>query len=184
MSFRRFAPGTQAHPTQIPLRGGVRTRRVAGSVAMLAVVAGSFLVGPAASPAAAAPVAIAATPRAEQAEAQLLWQINADRARAGLWPLALNRTLSDGASAWSTWMAAHGQLFHHPDLRSVAWQAQPGGWSAIGENVGVGPDGIRLHQQFMGSRSHAAHVYGNYTSIGIGAVESGGRIWVTVRFLR
>lgn len=183
MSFQRFAPGTQTQRTPVPLGRGLRTRRVLASALALVVGVGSLVAGPAATPAAAAPV-VAVTPLSQQAEAQILWMINADRARAGLPPLVAHGALLSQTDGWSTWMAAHGYLFHHPDLRTMATLAQPSGWSAVAENVGAGSNGMRLHDQFMASRSHASNVYGNFRSVGVGAVESGGRVWVTVRFLR
>jgi len=182
MPFRPLAPRRPASAAR--RRPRARTRRPLAALAALATAATLTVVGPSAAPAAAAPVAITTSARAQLAESQILWQINADRARAGLPALAVNPTLMDQTEAWSRWMAAHGHLFHHPDLAAMASQAQPWGWSAVAENVGVGADGLRLHAQFMSSRSHAANVYGNFASVGVGTVESGGRIWVTVRFLR
>jgi len=185
MPSRRHARRHEAQSAPMPIRRRFRTRRVLASVAALAITSGLGLVGASASPAAAAPaVAITSSSRAQLAEAQLLWQINATRARRGLAPLASHPVLADQTQAWSTWMAAHGSLFHHPDLASMAWLAQPSGWSAVAENLGYGTDGLRLHDQFMASRTHAANVLGNFRSVGVGAVESGGRVWVTVRFLR
>lgn len=165
-------------------RGPLRPRRALALLAAFAAAATLTVTGPAAGTASAAPVAISVTNASQLAEAQLLWLINADRARAGLAPLAAHGVLEQQTDAWSTWMAAHGHLFHHPDLRAMATQAQPTGWSAIAENVGAGTGGIALHQRFMSSPTHARNVLGDYRSIGVGAVESGGRIWVTVRFLR
>lgn len=159
-----------------------RLRRACAAVAAAATLV-LAVAGPGATAAGAAPT-IAVTGSSQLAEAQLLWQINADRARAGLPALAPQSVLLTQTDAWSTWMAAHGHLFHHPDLGAMATQAQPWGWSAVAENIGAGSDGLSLHQRFMSSAGHARNVYGDFRSVGIGAVESGGRIWVTVRFLR
>lgn len=165
-------------------RARPRPRRALALLAAFAAAATLTVTGPAAGTAAAAPVTISVTNASQLAEAQLLWLINADRARAGLAPLSAHGVLEQQTDAWSTWMAAHGHLFHHPDLAAMATQAQPSGWSAIAENVGAGTDGISLHHRFMSSPTHARNVLGDYRSIGVGAVESGGRIWVTIRFLR
>ncbi|MFP5320959.1 MAG: CAP domain-containing protein [Acidimicrobiia bacterium] len=159
-----------------------RLRRACAAIAAAATLT-LTVAGPGAGTASAAPT-IAVSRASQLAEAQLLWQINADRARAGLPALAAQPVLLTQTDAWSTWMAAHGYLFHHPDLGAMATQAQPWGWSSVAENVGAGTDGLSLHQRFMSSPGHARNVYGSFRSVGVGAVESGGRIWVTVRFLR
>jgi len=158
-------------------------RLLARALAAVAATAAFTVTGPGAGTASAG-VAIVASPAAQNAESQLLWRINEDRARAGLPPLVVHSVLQEQTDAWSRWMAAHGELFHHPDLAAMATQAQPSGWSAVAENVGVGTDGLAIHQRFMASPAHRANVLGSFRSVGVGVVESGGRLWVTVRFLR
>jgi len=53
-----------------------------------------------------------------------------------------------------------------------------------GENVGVGRDVASIHQAFMGSAVHREQIYGDYRTAGVGIVQSDGRLWVTVRFLK
>jgi len=77
-------------------------------------------------------------------------------------------------------MQAAGEIYHNPNLANVT-----SGWSALAENVGVGPDVARLHDAFMDSAGHKKNILGNYNYVGIGVVrETETKIWVTVVFMR
>ena len=80
-------------------------------------------------------------------------------------------------------MASRGVLSHDPNLAQVAAQVEPA-WRGVAENVGVGYSVKQLHDAFMGSTGHRNNILNpSYNRVGIGVVLSGGRIWVTVRFL-
>jgi hypothetical protein len=121
-----------------------------------------------------------ATPvAATELEASMLSLINAERADNGLAPLATYSDLVDDAIAHSTTMRDMVYLHHNPELGSVTT-----GWFALGENVGVGPTVDSLHAAFMASPGHRANVLGDYNYAGVGIVEDGPRIWVTIVFMR
>jgi hypothetical protein len=125
----------------------------------------------------AAPVAATVDP---SAESDFLELINIERAGEGLAPLATYFDIADDAHAHSLVMMTTGNLHHNPDLASVTT-----GWSALGENVGVGPTVESLHTAFMNSPGHRANVLGDYNYIGIGVeVESAHKMWATMVFMR
>ena len=123
----------------------------------------------------AAPVAASAP----ELEASMVELINEERAGNGLDPLATYFDLTDDAIAHSGVMRDGNNLHHNPDLGSVTT-----GWYALGENVGVGPGVESLHDAFMASPGHQANVLGDYNYVGVGIVEDGPRIWVTIVFMR
>jgi uncharacterized protein YkwD len=135
----------------------------------LVILSATLLIG------ALAPAASAAAP-----EAELLGLMNAERAGAGLAPLATHPDLADDAAAWSRHMMAEGSLSHNPNLAAVT-----SSWDKLGENVGVGATISSLHRAFMGSSSHRGNVLGDYSHVGIAVVEeSPTRMWVTVVFMK
>jgi hypothetical protein len=125
-------------------------------------------------------VAAFATPALAGAEGEFVSKINASRVAAGLAPLEVYWDLTDDARAQSASMAAKGEIFHNPNLASVT-----GVWSALGENVGVGPDVSSLHAAFMASAGHRANILGDYNYIGVGVtVDENGLVWATMVFMR
>ena len=128
--------------------------------------------------------ALALTVPAGAAEAsledQFLASINAERAAEGLAPLLPYWDLVDDARAHSDLMEATDHLHHNPNLAAVTT-----GWSALGENVGVGPGVDVLHDAFMRSTGHRHNILGNYNYAGVGVVvENEWKMWVTVVFMR
>ena len=111
-------------------------------------------------------------------EERFMQLINADRAANGRPGLAMDGTLRDLARAHSGTMAGAGHIFHNSNLGSQV----PGGWRALGENVGVGPGVDALHIAFMNSPGHRANVLGDYDKAGIGIVMSGSTMYVTEIF--
>lgn len=106
--------------------------------------------------------------------------INEERADAGLDPLRSDPSLASVAQAWSAKMASSGRLAHNPSLRD---QVDPG-WQRLAENVGTGSGVEVLHRSFMASAGHRGNVLGDFSRVGVGVVEAGGRLWVTVNFLQ
>ena len=105
--------------------------------------------------------------------------INAERAGAGLAPLARAQDLSATARAHSREMAAAQALFHRASFASVCC------WSAVAENVGTGFSVTSLHGMLMNSPSHRANIMNPaMTQVGIGYVRTGNRLWVTQVFRR
>jgi uncharacterized protein YkwD len=90
-------------------------------------------------------------------------------------------SLSVKAERHSQAMARKGYIYH---TRCLSCLFDGYGWSVGGENVGVGATVKSLHRAFMDSPPHRRNIlYRGYRYIGVGAVRSGGRLWVTVLFM-
>jgi len=108
--------------------------------------------------------------------------VNASRQERGLPALALDQELSNKAGAWATEMANSGHLRHSNLPEDIS---QP--WTALGENVGSGPDPLAIHKGFLGSPSHYRTMMSDqYRSIGVGVAHSGDRrtVYVAHVFLK
>jgi Cysteine-rich secretory protein family len=126
----------------------------------------------------------AATPAAASvpsAESRLLSLTNADRAHAGLPPLRSSATLVTVARAWSTTMAATGQMVHDPSLASKVT-----GWTMIGENIAVASSADQAERLFLSSPPHRANILQRrFDRVGIGITQAAdGRLWITVDFMQ
>ncbi|HEV7209779.1 MAG TPA: CAP domain-containing protein, partial [Mycobacteriales bacterium] len=120
------------HKTGLP-----RTTAVIATAAVTAVTLAGLAA--AATPAAASPAN----------EAEFVALINAERAHAGLRPLAVAADLTGLARSWSEHMADTSMLAHNPALTPAATHAQ-----SIGENIGYGPTVASLDQAFYASLHH------------------------------
>jgi len=114
----------------------------------------------------------------------LVYQIvNATRAEHGLGPLSRSGSLDQVARGQSVRMVERQDLFHNPnlglDLTSVGLD-----WLWSGENVGVGPDVVAIHEAFVASPHHYENIVRpNYDHIGVGVVSSpAGGVYVTQVF--
>lgn len=133
---------------------------------------------------AAPPAPAPAAPRpAPEAEARALQLVNDERGRAGLAPLGVNGGAVSVARSWSTRMATSG-LAHNPNLGGDLNRAGTGGWRTIGENVGRAGSVDQAHALFMGSGGHRANILNaEFSEVGIGVVEYGGQVWITMDFV-
>lgn len=114
-------------------------------------------------------------------EKQMASLINTARAAAGRSPLKLSGSLSDLARKHSAAMAAKGTIWHNPKLPK--WLS-PYDWRVAGENVGMGPTMIALHNAFMASPGHRANnLSKSYRKVGVGVVWKSGRAYITVIFM-
>lgn len=130
-----------------------------------------------AEPAEAAPVAMNAS------EGDFLRLLNQERVNAGLAPLVHDAGLANTSRVWSGTMALLNTLKHDPALRSIIALLEPA-WQSYGENVGFGGSVRWLHDAFLASPGHRANAMSaKFNRVGIGTVQSGSSIWVTVRFL-
>lgn len=105
--------------------------------------------------------------------------INEERASVGLRALSVDATLSNAALAQTGQIEARGSLFHqdlHPLLDL--------GFRTAGENVGVGPGVLVLHDAFVASPGHYANIVNPaFTRLGVGVlVDADGTIWVAMVF--
>ena len=148
----------------------VRTRAAALAVTVLLVLT-AFATG-----------AVNAAPAgaSTSVEETFTHKLNQARADAGLSELRTRRQLVRITRSWARTMADQSRLSHNPELTSDV-----DNWRWVGENVGYGPDALTLHVAFMNSPSHRANMLDrDYTEVGIGAVVSGGRVWVVQVFRR
>lgn len=131
-----------------------------------------------------APVVLDETPArssSQTIERRIVDLVNADRQREGLPPLQADDGLVEGARAWTAVMAERDELAHDPNL-SVPPNARTAGENVAFRTTG-GDVADRLHQQFMRSPGHRRNVLNpEFSSIGVGVVQSDGLTWVTERF--
>ncbi len=109
--------------------------------------------------------------------------INAERANAGLSPLAPEGALFDSARGWSQAQVNAGTISHDDSFFTVN---RPAGASAVAENVAYNSDIASMHERLMASPGHRANIMNpSFTSVGIGEVIApDGRIFVTQRFAK
>lgn len=113
-------------------------------------------------------------------ESSMIGLINGERSAQGLNTLCGHGDLTAFARGHTADMIAAGSIFHSSNLGSAAT-----GWTAMGENVGMGPNVSVLHGAFMNSSGHRANILGDYTHIGVGIdLASDGTMFVTVVFMK
>lgn len=75
-------------------------------------------------------------------------------------------------------MAADETIYHNQSLSSELPSYEYGG-----ENVGMGPDCLTIHEAFMGSPGHRENILErDYERFGVGVARNGDTIYVTVDF--
>lgn len=154
------------------------TARGLGVAASLLIAAGAALRPP--------PAVATMSAKAEQA---LLVKVNAARGRAGLPALTWDDRLQQAAERHAAAMAARGKLSHQlageaPLAARIAAAGEVAP-AELAENVAVGPGAAAVHEQLMASPPHRANILSaTLNAVGIGAVSSGGELWVTEDFAR
>src|SRR5438874_975362 len=114
-------------------------------------------------------------------EARFLALTNQLRVSHGLNALATNGELTSVARRWSANMAAAGGISHNMNLPNEVSLY----WTKLGENVGTGSTVDSIQTAFINSPHHYENLVDPvYNYVGIGVVDSGGRIWVTVDFMQ
>jgi uncharacterized protein YkwD len=104
--------------------------------------------------------------------------VNRERVTQGEGQLGWNQQLADKAQAWAQHMADTNTLSHSSLTDGVT-----GNWSTLGENVGTGGAVGDIHTGFMNSPEHRDNIMsGRYTSMGVGVVTVGQRVWVAEEF--
>jgi hypothetical protein len=117
-------------------------------------------------------------------EQLFLVKANASRSAAGLAALTGDGKAAEVARSWSQHMAATDTLAHNPDMHKQVSATVTSAWKLLGENVGRGGDVPTLHDAFMNSPHHRDNVLGDFNRVGVGAVRSGGTLWVTFVFIK
>lgn len=113
-------------------------------------------------------------------EADFVALVNIERSRAGLHALTVRSDIVTVARNHSREMADEWRLYHNPD-----YTTQITGWQRVSENVGFGPNVIRIHDALMASEGHRRNILDDrVTEIGVGVVVKDGRVWVTQNFRR
>jgi hypothetical protein len=142
----------------------------------LGALLGALLLVPALSAVTASPAF--ADPASE--EAQFLALTNQLRASHGLGTLATNGELVSIARTWSANMANAGAISHNMNLPNQVSVY----WSKLGENVGTGWDVPSIQTAFINSPHHYENLVDPaYNYVGVGVVDRGGKIYVTVDFM-
>jgi uncharacterized protein YkwD len=114
-------------------------------------------------------------------ERALQWRHNRARVTRDIRKYTMSASLSLKAERHSQKMAKSGYIYHSSCL-SCNFSSYS--WSVGGENVGVGSSMKSLHRAFMDSAPHRRNIlYRDYRYVGIGVVNSRGRMWVTVLFM-
>lgn len=112
-------------------------------------------------------------------ESQFVSLINKERTSRGIKSLTVKSDLVSVARRHSERMAAKGSIWHNNNLPNEV----SGNWTALGENVGMGPTVDSLHKAFMNSPGHRANILDReYNQIGVGVVVKDGTIYVTEVF--
>lgn len=154
-------------PAPARLRGlTARRRALAGGLVAAATLASTALATPAQA-------------RTLTPAEQMLAKVNQVRRAHHLRPLTLRRDIVRVADSWSAHMARTATLAHNPRLTR-----QIRSWRSIGENVGFGPDALRVEAAFLQSPHHRANILDRaYTQVGISVVRgSDGAVWITQDF--
>ena len=114
-------------------------------------------------------------------EAQFIALTNQLRAAKGLSQLVVSPEVTAVARRWAANMAAAGAISHNMNLPNEVHL----NWTKLGENVGTGGAVGAIQTAFINSPKHYENLVDpvwNY--IGIGVVDSNGRIFVTVNFMQ
>ena len=124
-----------------------------------------------------APLGARASASQEQA---FVTHINDERTSRGIGAVSVRTDLVDVARRWSAHMAAVNQISHDPNLPN-----EISGWTALGDNVGRGPDVDSLHQAFMDSPEHRSIILDpSYNQVGVGVYQDGNTLYVTEIFVK
>ena len=110
---------------------------------------------------------------------------NAERARAGLPPLAISTQLTEAAQQYSDVLATDACFAHTcgpvPEMAQRDAQAGYTGWTAIGENIAAGyPSPEEVVAGWMASPGHRANILNpDYRELGVGLAAGGkyGAYW-------
>jgi uncharacterized protein YkwD len=116
----------------------------------------------------------AAKPVLTSYEARLVFLTNQARVANGLRPLVAEPGPTDVARRWSAVLATQDGLSHNPNIESDLEHAGSPNWTALAENVGMGPagDADTIFTAYMNSPHHRANILDPAQRfIGIGAIS-------------
>lgn len=114
------------------------------------------------------------------AEQDFLSRTNSLRASLGIGPLKVNYELLAKARNWSQTQANAGTIFHSTLTDGVTQN-----WQSLGENVGMGPDVLSIHNALVASPRHYQNLVDpRFTEVGIGVISQDGTIYVSQVFMQ
>ncbi len=118
--------------------------------------------------------------------AHLLSLTNHDRAAQGLGPLRWSPELADAAQRHGELMVRHNDLQHQfpgePDVPTRAGRAGAH-FSAVAENIAIGPNAADIERQWMHSAMHRANILDpRMNLIGIALIHNRGEVWAVQDF--
>ncbi|HPU39991.1 MAG TPA: CAP domain-containing protein [Microthrixaceae bacterium] len=163
-----------------------RTRTLAvGAICALAAALTACGAAPVSPPTTASPTSstVPGSPTSDAWRQEMLANLNAQRATAGLAPLALCNSLTTAAQNQSNAQAAQNRMFH-ADLKTNAEAAGYRGWRLLAENVAAGQRSVNeVMTSWMNSSGHRANILGGSEHVGFGrATGSSGTIFWTQSF--
>lgn len=153
---------------------GTRRARLLASALVIATLSTGCFVGASGS----------GGPPAGGVTRQIFDHTNAERSARGLPALQWDNQLGGLAQGWSEHMAATGN-FAHRNLSQVLQRPDYARFQRLGENILVGTCGMSARdivRAWMNSPGHRANILGSFSMIGVGAVCTNGRLWVTQNF--
>lgn len=114
------------------------------------------------------------------AEQDFLSRTNSLRASLGVGPLKVNYELLAKARNWSQTQANAGTIFHSTLTDGVTQN-----WQSLGENVGMGPDVLSIHNALVASPRHYQNLVDpRFTEVGIGVISQDGTMYVSQVFMQ
>lgn len=164
-----------------------RARAIAvGAICALAVAVTACGATPGSPPVTSTPSTsstVPGTPTNGAWRQEMLANLNAQRASAGLAPLAMCDSLTTAAQNQSNAQAAQNRMFH-ADLKANAESAGYRGWRLLAENVAAGQRSVsEVMTSWMNSSGHRANILGGSEHVGFGqATGSSGTIYWTQSF--
>lgn len=113
-------------------------------------------------------------------ERSFVRKMNQARVSAGKSRLRLDPEISKVSKVHTRAMAKDNSLYH---TSTSVLGRRVTNWILLGENVGVGGTVSSLHSAFMNSPAHRANILlSSFRHVGVGVIQSGDRLWVTVTF--
>jgi serine protease len=135
--------------------------------------------GPAPTPAPTPAPQPAPVPAPSGWQQEMLSRINAERAKAGAGPLAVEDRLTRAAQGWSQYMSDHAYFSHFaPDGSGPGQRITAAGyaWRTYGENIAWGqPDVGSVMDAWLHSPGHRANILNpNFKEVGLGLAQGAG----------
>lgn len=107
-------------------------------------------------------------------------QMNKDRRAYGRANLPMQLDAAKKAQAWAEKLARDGKLSHSNLASGIGVR-----WCALGENVGMGPNSIKVQAAYMASTPHRANILSSsWNGVGIGYARKGNTTYTVQVFIK